>query len=115
MEQSSDIITKAMADLREMDRAAAAREDARLQLFMEHERRLWESQERHLREDRENQRLLFEMLLSRLPGPAPQTQHLQQPMHQYGLGSYDNSFHQGGPAYSSTPTKHGDSSTYRHL
>ncbi len=115
MEQTSAIITTAMAKLEEMDRAAAARVDARLELFMEHERKLWESQERLLREDWENRRMLFEMLLSRLPGLAPQTQQPQQPMHQYGLGNYDNSFCQGGPAYSSTPTKHGEKSTYRHL
>ncbi len=115
MEQTSAVITTAMAKLEEMDRAAAARADARLELFMEHERKLWESQERLLRKDRENQRMLFEMLLSRLPGLAPQTQQPQQPMHQYGLGNYDNSFYQGGPAYFSTPTKHGEKSTYRHL
>ncbi|KAM8826617.1 uncharacterized protein ACB058_019857 [Synchiropus picturatus] len=63
-----------MAELKEMDKAAAEREDARLKLFMAHERHLWESQERLIREDSACQKQLFEMLLTNL-------QHLQQQPH----------------------------------
>ena len=52
----------AMAQHGEMDRAAADREDARLQMFMEREKSLWERQERLMQEDRDNQRSLLDRL-----------------------------------------------------
>ena len=56
----------AMAQHGEMDRAAADREDARLQMFMEREKSLWERQERLMQEDRDNQRSLLEPDINRL-------------------------------------------------
>lgn len=60
------MLSKVLAGLQKMDEAAAAREDARCAMFFEHERLMWERQERLRREDNENHRLLFEMLLSRV-------------------------------------------------
>lgn len=58
--------------MKKMDEAAAAREDARCAMFLEHERMSWEREERLRREDREKQRLLLEMLLSRFSVQTPQ-------------------------------------------
>ncbi|XP_056130289.1 uncharacterized protein LOC130107599 [Lampris incognitus] len=92
MDHASAAIATSMAELLEvMDRAAAARDDACMQMYMEHERSLWERvstiQERISREGRENQRSLFGLLLSRLPGPAPQTP--QRPPH--AISQYEHS------------------------
>lgn len=56
----------AMAQHGEMDRAAADREDASLQMSWSAKKSLWERQERLMQEDRDNQRSLLERL-SRLP------------------------------------------------
>lgn len=52
-------------------------------MYMEHERSLWErvrsTQEKMSREDWENQRLFFGLLLSRLRGPAPHHRNLHMP------------------------------------
>lgn len=55
-----------MAQHREMDRAAADREDASLQMSWSAKKSLWERQERLIQEDRDNQLSLLERL-SRLP------------------------------------------------
>lgn len=52
-----------MAELKEMGRAEATRNDARMQMLTERERSLWKRQERIIRLDQENQRSLFELSL----------------------------------------------------
>ncbi|KAM9317553.1 uncharacterized protein KZ484_021994 [Pholidichthys leucotaenia] len=72
--RSSAAVSAAMEELEEMDRVAAEREDVRFRVFSEHERRVWDRQEKMMREDREDQRVLLEQLLSRLPDPAQRTE-----------------------------------------
>lgn len=71
MDQLSSTLSKVMDELREMEKVEAAREDARFATLFEQNRKMMERQERLDREVRENERLLFEMLLSRLPVQTP--------------------------------------------
>ncbi|XP_019737869.1 uncharacterized protein LOC109523288 isoform X2 [Hippocampus comes] len=65
LDQTSFIWATAMEGLEEMDKDAAEREDARFRLFLEQDKKLFESLERQHREAREDQKMLFKMLLSR--------------------------------------------------
>lgn len=98
MDEVSSILSKVPAELREMDKAEAEREDARFEKLLEHNRKMMERQERLQREATENERMLFEMLLSRLP--------FQTPQHVNGTSRTS--------APSSNPTTHGDKRR-RHL
>lgn len=78
MEQVSALVTATVAQLREMDAAMQAQEDARLQTLMEHEREMQNSlmsqlaamHERINRENHQRHVELVDRILSRVPsGP----------------------------------------------
>lgn len=78
MEQVSTLVSATVAQLREMDAAMQAQEDARLQRLMDHEREMQNSlvsqliamNERISRENHERHLELVDRILSRFPSPS---------------------------------------------
>lgn len=78
MEQVSTLVSATVAQLREMDAAMQAQEDARLQRLMDHEREMQNSlisqlaamHERISRENHERHLEFVDRILSRFPSPS---------------------------------------------
>ncbi|XP_061592703.1 uncharacterized protein LOC133457437 [Cololabis saira] len=83
MEQVSTLVSATVAQLREMDAAMQAQEDARLQRLMKHEREMQNNliselmvmNERISRENHERNLELVDRILSRFPSPSASLDH----------------------------------------
>ncbi|KAF0036802.1 hypothetical protein F2P81_012114 [Scophthalmus maximus] len=83
MDQVSALVSATVAQLREMDAAMQAQEDARLQRLMDHEKEMQNNlmsqlvtmHERTSRENHDRQRELVDKILSRFPSPSAPSGH----------------------------------------